>query len=472
MHLLLLILLLAGFSGFAHALAIPNYSQAYLVFVIIVPSFFVLRALTSVPRSQQFSYWICYLVVSLAITMICTFYWMLEISILTLFICFIFQAVFLILCVGWSILFRRDQWRYLSYVVGLVIYQIISSESVFTTSFLNFSPWLAVYPSFVQSYRYIGFTGAEIWIILVNFLLYLSIIKQPSSKRAVYIILTVITLLLPITLSILLYTNKAAAMGTKVLLGNTKIAMYKEPYASDANALPYYLSKHTETSKEKIDLAIFPESISNHLGWNGNEKATEQITLMDSFRKAFGIRQMIYGGIQYKQVTEDVKDPYTQFKDGYYYSTHNVALSLTDKGTHVQGKQRFVPFQEYIPYRSVFEKVTKRINQVGYQGYVAPLNSSVELDNDFLTLICYEAVQPTFVAQKSKGKKFIVVLSNESWTQSEQYNKQYSIYLSAIAARANKPLIKSSNNGPSLHLNAEGKCLSSFSDGYSRIIKL
>lgn len=473
MRLLLIIISSSIISGLLTVFSMPPYSQAYLLFIALIPHLFCLQQLQKCKKAKRWLLWSFYLLIQLKITLLFTFSWMLEISVITLVLEYIILGVILLATLSWCVLFNKKRTVIIAFLIGFISYEWIIQNTEYTSSWLVLSPWLSVYPKIIQTYRYIGFGGGTLWILIVNLLIFFCLKTQPFSKRTVYILSTFVVLIVPISISlVLLHLEKNEKIGKTILLGNTKVRMYEEPYSSNYDEIIKYIDSHMEHSRASIDLALFPESISDHLNWFGNEENTPQIQTMKKWKEKNFIKQLVYGGIQYKLVEDEVLNPYIRFKDGYYYSTHNVAVSIDTTTIKIQAKEEFVPFQEYIPNRAIFESFAKWITQIGYQGLLSPLKESKEISSEFLTLICYEAVKPQLIKKRIKKQKFVVVISNEAWIKSEKYTKQTNVFLSSIAILINKPILKSSNHGVSIYIDKNGKMIRQFSDGHSRIIKL
>lgn len=145
---------------------------------------------------------------------------------------------------------------------------------------------------------------------------------------------------------------------------------------------------------------------------------------------------------------------------------YNTAV-MFDEGGVLKGdydKIKLVPFGEYVPLR----KFLKFINVINAIGDMAPGTYYREFswqDKIFSVLICFEDVLPGHVWRFSKGKDFLVNITNDGWFGG---NPQASQHLGIMVFRAIEnriPIIRCANTGISGWVSSLGRIEKLTADG-------
>ncbi len=459
-------------SGILIALSIPPFGQVYLFLVAFVPTLMLITQIIPLKKWNQIGLLTLNVSTVLTIWTAISFYWLIEISIASYILCLIACVLTFLLCTAPILFISSSFWRILAFIGSVVLYEVIVNNFAFTSPFVTFAPWVSQYPIFTQYYIFTGVHGGTIWILLANAAIFLLISKKELSIKKT-LLASAIIILPPIVSIGIYYTKEIKNYQTNVLVTNTRIRLTDPKFTTNDNALLEYITAQNQLpyTKDRIDIAIFPEGLSNQLGWIDNEYNEPFIQRLNEWRQNNNINSLLIGGLMYKQIHTPSIEPSYQEKDGYYFTTHNVSLQLHDTGIYIQGKEEFVPFQEAIPYPKLTYKLAKYINNIGYKTKISPLPSSQPHFGKHKTLICYEALNPAN-ATTIENDEFLVVVSSESWTKNPTAHKQFNEFLKAIALAQNTTIVKSSNFGTSIVLNNKGETIITLDEETSQLIKI
>ena len=133
-------------------------------------------------------------------------------------------------------------------------------------------------------------------------------------------------------------------------------------------------------------------------------------------------------------------------------------LYNSDKG-QIYTKRYLTPFGEYLPLRSVAEKVSKYSSQItdfkaGEQNTVFDVDGS-----KFNTLICYELINDTFVAE-ARNDFLVVQTNNATFGDTNQLDQQLNI-ARVRALESAREIAYVSTTGTTSFISSQGKILSS-----------
>jgi len=191
----------------------------------------------------------------------------------------------------------------------------------------------------------------------------------------------------------------------------------------------------TDVSKD-VDLVIWPEN-SSDLDPERNPVAKREISkLMQRLSKP-----LLVGAVE-----RDSK------------GLLNTAILYRPEGSLTRYvKQDLAPFGEYMPLRSIAERIVpaaKRVKdfQAGSESVLFPLSNE-----SFATMICFEILDDDLVRQSTLGASFLVnQTNNATFGTSNQAAQQLQIAASR-AAELGRSMITVSTTGFTAHLNSFGK---------------
>ncbi|MBB5073384.1 apolipoprotein N-acyltransferase [Bartonella callosciuri] len=143
----------------------------------------------------------------------------------------------------------------------------------------------------------------------------------------------------------------------------------------------------------------------------------------------------------------------------HYFNTIAV---INNKGNilNTSDKLHLVPFGEYLPYRSLLEKIGLHILTNNIGGYsAASVRKIVTMPNGFsyLPLICYEAIFPNEMAFKGPPPQAILNVTNDAWFGVTPGPYQHLQQAQLRAVELGIPLIRAANNGISAVIDSYGR---------------
>ncbi|MEY3128634.1 MAG: apolipoprotein N-acyltransferase, partial [Actinomycetota bacterium] len=137
----------------------------------------------------------------------------------------------------------------------------------------------------------------------------------------------------------------------------------------------------------------------------------------------------------------------------------NQSILYNSAKGQIYTKRYLTPFGEYLPLRSVAEKVSKYSSQItdfkaGEQNTVFDVNG-----NRFNTLICYELINDIFVAE-ARNNFLVVQTNNATFGDTSQLDQQLNI-ARVRALESAREIAYVSTTGTTSFISPQGKILSS-----------
>jgi len=400
----------AAVCGILTALAFPKIGFPFLVWISLIPLFF----LTS-RRTAKSSFLIGLIAGTFFYGVL--LYWIPSVpahyghlsTILSLLI-YLLLIVFLALAwaIFWAILARiRTSYPGAAYFIAPFLW--VALEYILTFVFTGF-PWgilgLSQYKnlSFIQMTSVTGVCGVSFVLVLFQSLFVFSIKTMKRWPFALAIILMV-AVHLGGFLSLKKMAETPDSFKASVIQGNVSSDIYwNEVSTQDILKL---FEEHVELSRQSSEqgarLIIWPEF---------------------SVPLCFGCEDALYQSFK-RILCQFARDSQSTLLLGTNESTgppgqrlyHNTALCLApDLTMSTYYKMHLVPFGEYTPYKKIFgfiEKVTHAI------GEITPGREHVLHRFDSLKFgspICYEIIFPDLVRRfAKKGADFLVTITNDGW---------------------------------------------------------
>ncbi len=469
-HLLLLSLL----SGLMLAAAWPQHGFTPLIFVALVPLFFVQQHLGDSRRKGMF--WLAW--ITFFVWNILTTWWIwnsthsgavVAILMNSLFMAIIFQVFHI--SKKWLFNNRRG--------FGILIFYWISWEYFHMNWELTW-PWLtlgnvfASKPIWIQWYEYTGVLGGSFWIILANILVFNLIQNYFSKERFRMIVNTILFLLVlfvPLTFSFFRYAHyKETRQPVNVVVVQPNIDPYTEEYSlPPAEIIQKNLKLAAEKVNDSTDYIVFPESTIQENIWEGNLRRSQSIRTLKNFIRAYPKLSMVVGASTFRWLKPNEKrTPAARlYRKGLYYYAYNTAFYL-DNSPYVQvhHKSKLVPGVEKMPSWFFLKPLEKyAINLGGIVGTLKEDNHTTVFTNEqtgvkVAPLICYESIYGDFVNKTIRaGANLIFVITNDGWWGNTPGYRQHFLFSVLRAIETRRDVAQSATTGISGFINQRGDIL-------------
>ncbi len=148
----------------------------------------------------------------------------------------------------------------------------------------------------------------------------------------------------------------------------------------------------------------------------------------------------------------------------YYQSEYNTNFHIGPEGKleNTYHKHILIPFGETLPFGPLNRYLSKHIENISFfsKGETFPLFET-KTGHRFINTICYEILKPEFVRNylnKNKERPHAMVnLTNDSWYGETSEPEQHLFLAKWRALEFDLPIIRSTNTGISVYVDANGK---------------
>lgn len=348
----------------------------------------------------------------------------------------------------------------------------------FSWPWLNLGNGFSEYYSWIQWYEYTGTFGGTLWVLLVNFSIYKSLLLylKYKDKTIIYrsILRNVLLIGIPIVISLFLFYAEEESDSEKieVLILQPNINPYTEKYNTNDQSIGKLL---VQLSEEKItdstQLVLAPETVfadGTKLSQFKNSDAyyySKEITTKHP-------QANVLAGISFYETIYDKAKTTPQsnyYKEGLWFNDYNSAYLVNNtKQEQFYHKSKLVVGVENFPYQSLLKPILGDV-MIDLGGTVAM--KTTQPDREVFTLnsgekvapiICYESVYGDYVTNYVKnGAQLLAIITNDAWWGNTQGHQQHLSYARLRAIENRKYVVRSANTGISAVINAKGKITSS-----------
>ena len=366
------------------------------------------------------------------------------------------------------------------FVVVWMSFEKFHLEWEFTWPWLNLGNVFAEYPKLVQWYDTFGATGGSFWILLINVLIFYTWVQWKAQRNRLQLIrfsrVIVVVILIPMLISLLkLYHFNEKPLGqVKVMMLQPNLDPYTEKYQKDSLQIVQELLDLTQTSLDKIDYYIAPETAFPGAGGLSERGLhhSQSIHLVYSFLQQHP-QSIFAGGISTYKIykTEEEKTQTATYYPAhdFWADNYNSAIQIiSNQELDIYHKGKLVPGVEIFPYMNVLKPILGDV-MLNFGGTVASLGIDKERKvfinqyqkGKLAPIICYESIYGEYTTEYVKnGANFLAIMTNDSWWGVSQGHKQLLAYARLRAIETRREIVRSANSGISAHINAKGEILS------------
>ena len=340
-------------------------------------------------------------------------------------------------------------------------------------------PWITIGNVFsnstylIQWYEYTGILGGTVWVLLVNYVLFQSLLIK-WLKVVSFAALVII----PIGFSLLIDAPENTD-SIEIVVVQPNINPFTEKFPGSEHYIPYeeQFDRLIKLSEEKLTdstrFLLWPETALQGSHFEQNLQYDPVINKCKQFMKKYPNLTLITGMESWNRLSDTINlAPTVKYREGLgYYETYNTAILINSKGYKLYHKSRLVPGVETLPFPMVLGFVQDIININGAGNYGTQEERTVFYDMDstgIAPLICYESIYGEFVGEYiNNGAHIIGIITNDGWWGDTPGYRQHYEYAKLRAIEHRKPVARAANTGVSGFINSSGKEIQQL--GYDKI---
>ncbi len=471
-HLWLLSLL----SGVLLALSWPVNGFAPLIFLALVPLFFISDFIKTQTNLFSRGAAVLYSFPAFFIFNIATTYWVYYSTAVGSLLAFFLNSLFMALVFGLSQMVIQTSRKPMPLVFTFgsfwLAFEYLHMNWDLSWSWLNLGNVFSENPSWVQWYEYTGVLGGSLWIIIVNAALY-KLLKQLLMKQNPVIksINLLFWLAVPLVFSYVIQSKvvNSSTQSIKVLCLQPNVEPYTEAYVLSSERLMHNMLDLVRTYGDStVELIVTPESSIERGMLESNLWLHEA---MDSLR-VFLIKNPNYSvimGASTRRILDPEEKvlpharPINNGRNEFYYN-YNTALHIAPNlEVNTYHKARLVPGVERMPFNTLMKPFEKyAIDLGGTTGSLGtdPQAKAFEVKAGIFAapIICYESIYGEYVTQFLRGRKGIIaIITNDAWWYDSPGHRQHFSYARLRAIENRRYLVRSANTGISGIIDAKGE---------------
>ncbi len=469
-HLLLLSLL----SGLLLAASWPEKGFTPLIFVALVPLFFVQQQLADQNKRGVFWYaWLAFLIWNVLTT-----WWIWYSTDVGAILAFVLNAmfsafVFYIFHLSKKKLFgNKKGWGIL--VFYWVSWEFFHMNWELTWSWLNLGNVFSSQYKWIQWYEYTGALGGTVWVIVINIFVFHAVrflLKRDFGRKFRLVVTGIVVFtVLPVAYSYYMYNNYHEAENpVEVVVVQPNSDPYNEQYDLPPLQL---LEKNLAMAEEKITdstrFVVFPEStLYDSRGiWEERLDRSPLVRRLQEFIAAHPQITLVIGASTYRMLATGEKKTHAARKfsnaDKYYYAYNSAFQMDSSAEIQIHHKSKLTPGVENMPSWGILKPLENLAIDLG--GTTGSLKTEevpvvfTNLENEkSAAIICYESVYGEFVVETiRRGAELIFVITNDGWWGNTPGHRQHFLFSVLRAIETRRSIARSANTGISAFINQRG----------------
>ena len=378
----------------------------------------------------------------------------------------------------------RKATRPLAYT--LLVTGWIAAEYLYITGEVSF-PWLtlgngfAMTPYLVQWYEYTGVLGGSLWVLIINILIFESLIKieKIDGKLSIkgvlskYMIAPLVLVLVPMVYSLVVYlTYTEGVAPVEVAIIQPNIDPYNEKFGGltqeEQEDIIFNLAAKAPST---VDYFIAPETALDNSFWLNSLTYNSTIGRVKTFMSSYPSAEFITGAVlrkHYPKGDDGVKPTFTARTSdrlSYYYDVYNSALSIdTASAVEYYHKSYLVTGAETMPYQEEFPFISEFALDLGGEvgSYGRQIDRTVfhnkNSDVSIGAAICFESINGEFYSEFVRnGANVMAIITNDGWWRDTPTHRQHLSYASLRAIENRRSIARSANTGVSAIIDQRGK---------------
>jgi len=482
------LLLLSILSGVLLSISWPANGFTPLIFVALVPLFFIQQYVGDHNKKGMFWYsWLAFLIWNVTTT-----WWIWNSTPGGAVTAFILNSLFTAVVFQLYHLSKKklfDNQRGLFILVFYwVTWEYFHMNWDLTWSWLNLGNVFASKHTWIQWYEYTGSLGGTVWILVTNIIIYNIISGLLKKAGSVKIIISGVELALiiavPIIFSLYIYNNYIEEKNpVDVIVVQPNIDPYTQQYSlSYREILDRNLDLTSKLITDSTDFVLFPESALQEDIWEKRIDRSISLRLLRRVVEKYPNTAFVVGATTYELILLGEKKTnaarkFTNSLD-HYYAFNTAILIENEQDYQLHHKSKLTPGVEIMPswwFLKPIEKLAIDLGgTTGTLGRDANFVSFLKIKDSIgaSPIICYESVYGEFVANSVKlGAGLIFVITNDGWWGNTPGYKQHFLFSVLRAIENRRSVARSANTGISAFINQRGDVIQQTSYWKTAVIK-
>lgn len=466
-------------SGLLLGLAWPTNGITFLIFVALVPLFYLEESIRNDNQKRKGFRLFGYSYLTFLIWNLITTWWLINSTVFGMLFANLCNSLFyalLFTCFFWAkgrLPYRSSYWFLISIWLAFEKLHLLWD---FSWSWLNLGNVFSEKIYWIQWYEYTGTFGGSFWVLSLNIWLYFtlnSFYRTRSFKSLTRkIVFPLLAIALPIAFSLYLYQGvEAPKKSIEVIMVQPNIDPYDEKYRLTNSVLSNQLFEQIQPHlSSSTDYILAPETYFAE-GYGEELKNFSQTTLHQKLQQQLAEypKTQLITGIQFYDVFIQEEAPSLTAnlaRKGLWIEYYNSALAESNKeNPNYYHKSKLVVGVENMPFKSILNPllgdvmldlggtVASRVTQKNRSVFTHPI-----LQEKAAPIICWESIFGEFVTGYIKeGATFLAVLSNDAWWGETPGHRQLLSYTRLRAIETRRDIARSANTGISCVINAKGE---------------
>ena len=349
----------------------------------------------------------------------------------------------------------------------------------FSWPWLNLGNGFATYPKWIQWYEYTGVFGGTFWILLINVLIFSTLIKYLNNKNKVLLgfrsFRIFLWVFIPLLFSIYLYTHyREKGETAKILILQPNLDPWHEKFKYTNEEL---VQDFLSLANEEVDLIIAPETAISQYTEIRNFQYTKAYAALKDYIKKHPGTAIITGVdfIHWYRKQDKIPETANATREGHWYDMYNSAVLVDNRpGFKVYHKSKLVVGAEFTPYARFLKPLIgdyminlgtsmgSNVTQKDRTVFIVK-NGKIKV----APIICYESIYGEYVTRYvQKGANLLAVITNDGWWKNTEGHRQHLSMSQLRAIENRRDVVRSANTGISAHINQKGEIIQSL--GYEK----
>ena len=465
----------------------------FLLFIGFVPLFYLFET-TEATQQRKLRYLAYFTFVSWNLI---AYWWLYYIGIVAFLFAVLANSFLMLLpTILYQYIKRKttDTFGIAVFVICWITFEYLHTQDWgFSWTWLNLGNAFGNTPSWVQWYEYVGVFGGSAWALLINYLIFKTVlpflgqispsISQKALSQTRLQLALVGVLFIPFGISQwLFYTYQEQGKTVELVALQPNFDTYTQKFTYNARTggqntttyIPFdqqfdiFLKLLRKNVTDKTTVVLLPETAWNQSIDETAINADGYITRMKQVRDSFPNLSVLTGADSYQFYynTAEKPTPTARYHSlNTHYDVYNSAMFINSQNdTKFYHKSRLVVGVESNPLRNVIGFLQKTVmqnmgNLVGDLGVQSERSVfTTKAGAKLAPVICYESIYGEYVTEYvKKGATVLCVLTNDGWWDDSPAPRQHLSFASLRAIETRRAVVRSANTGISAFINQKGE---------------